>query len=188
MSRRPLRRAGAVWRLLAHRHPSGSARSDFSFHVQSDRVGGDTSDTEHSQTTVLERTELDELVVGRWMHLEQMGTGKWWMTVGGVVLWVEADRDGRPTAVSVFGPRDHDDPVEGVEYHLAWSADGDEYARPEDPPLITEVAGSFVPLKAPLGGWPDCDCGHEGQDEMFHLGLCPVAARWRERRKAARDA
>jgi len=122
---RPLRRAGAVWRLLVHRHQTDGPRSDFSFHIQSDRVAGH-DDTEHSQTRVIERTEFDELIVGRWLHVEQMDTGRWWMAVGGVVLWVEADRDGRPTSVSVFGPGDYGDPVEGVAYHLAWSADAAE--------------------------------------------------------------
>ena len=29
-----------------------------------------------------------------------------------------------------------------------------------------------------------CDCGHEGLDENFHLGDCPIAESWRKRRKA----
>lgn len=121
---RPLRRAGAVWRLLAHRHPTDGAGNDFSFHVQSDRVK-DRDDTEWSSTTVLERTELDEVVAGRWLHLEAMDTGVWWMSVGGVVLWVEADRDGNPKSVSVYGPGCYEDPVQGVDYHLTWGADAD---------------------------------------------------------------
>ncbi len=116
---KPLRRAGAVWRLLVHRHSTDGPQSDMAHHVQSDRVK-DRAYTEFSQTTVLPRTELDELVVGRWLHLEQMDTGFWWMAIGGVVVHVWADRDGRPTTVTVHGPGAWDDPVEGCSYELDW--------------------------------------------------------------------
>jgi hypothetical protein len=72
---------------------------------------------------VLEGTEFDELVVGRWIHLEQMDTGRWWMNVGGVTVNITADRDGRPKVVDVYGPGDYGEAVEGCRYSLAWSAD-----------------------------------------------------------------
>lgn len=122
MNRRPLRRAGAVWRLLVHRHPTDGPKSDMAYSVQSDRVRG-RDDTEHSSTTVLERTEFDELVVGRWCHIEAMATGVWWMNIAGIVITVTADRDGKPTLVRVTGPGDDDDPVDGCEYELDWSAE-----------------------------------------------------------------
>lgn len=119
---RPLRRAGAVWRLLVHRHATDGPWSDMAFHVQSDRVPAGP-DTDSSLTIELERTEFDELVVGRWLHVEAMDTGKWWLNVGGVVLRVEADRDGRPRKVHVYGPGEHDCPVEGCRYELDWGAE-----------------------------------------------------------------
>jgi hypothetical protein len=124
MTRRPLRRAGAAWRLLVHRHETDGPRSSMAYHVQSDRIAGDTADTEFSRTTVLERTEFDELVVGKGIaHIEQMNTGVWWMQIAGITVHVIADRDGRPTAVRVDGPGDYADPVDGCEYELNWSAE-----------------------------------------------------------------
>ncbi len=117
---RPLRRAGAVWRLLVHRHPTGGPKSDMAYPVQSDRMP-DHGGGECLQTTVLDRTEFDELVVGSWAHIEQMDTGVWWANIGGVTLWVRADRDGRPTKVTVYGPGDYADPVDGCAYELAWT-------------------------------------------------------------------
>jgi len=39
---------------------------------------------------VLERpSEFDELVVGDWLHIEQMGNDSYWMLVGGYRLWVD---------------------------------------------------------------------------------------------------
>lgn len=84
---------------------------------------------------------------------------------------------GNPVARFTHRCDDHDVMCRGLE---PW-----ELRVFDSPSLITEVDDSLVHLEAPSGGWPDCDCGHEGQDEMFHLGLCPVAVRWRERRKAA---
>ena len=72
--------------------------------------------------TVLEGTEFDELVIGRWIHLEQMDAGAWHIIIGGVVVTVRADRDGRPKRVAVYGPGDYDGPADGCEYDLTWTA------------------------------------------------------------------
>ena len=72
--------------------------------------------------TVLEGTEFDEMVIGRWIHLEQQDAGEWWMSIGGVVVNVTADRDGRPRRVDVYGPGDYDGPAEGCAYSVTWSA------------------------------------------------------------------
>ena len=55
--------------------------------------------TDDTSYTVCEGTEFDELVVGRWFHVEAMDATVWWMDVGGVVLNVTVDRDGRPKRV-----------------------------------------------------------------------------------------
>lgn len=60
--------------------------------------------------------EFDELVVGRWLHIEQMDVGRWWMSVGGVVLRVHADRDGRPRLVAVDTVGNGEAPVPGCRY------------------------------------------------------------------------
>lgn len=68
-----VRRAGGRWRLLAHETlPHGA--SGEAHHVN------------------IPGTEFDELVVGQWLHVEQMGSGSWWMAVGGVTVHVRADR------------------------------------------------------------------------------------------------
>jgi hypothetical protein len=72
---------------------------------------------------VLAETEFDELVVGQWLHIEQMDSGFWWMNIGGVTVHVKADRDGKPRKVTVSSPWDYDEPREGVTYECVWSGD-----------------------------------------------------------------
>ena len=122
MGKPKVRRAGAMWRLLVHEWRGRGERTPYgvAHHVQSDRVRGH-DDSEWSKTTVLPRTEFDELVVGQWLHVEQMDSGVWWMNVGGVTLWVRADRDGRPLRVDVYGPDDYAEPVDGCSYEVNWS-------------------------------------------------------------------
>mgnify|MGYP003578201277 CR=1 FL=1 len=102
MSGKPVRRAGSPWRVLAWKLKGREATEAVNVSDPS--------------------TEFDELCVGRWLHVEQMDSGRWWMNVGGVTLWVEADRDGRPKLVPVFGPKDYDQPAEGCKYELTWRA------------------------------------------------------------------
>lgn len=125
-----LRRAGGRWRILAHEILPGRFTGD-SHHVTSDRRfgGGDGQDTSveldgrtyWSRHIELPGTELDELVVGSWIHLEQMDTGTWWANVCGVALWVKSDRDGKPVSISVHGPGDEQPAEPGCVYHLNWS-------------------------------------------------------------------
>lgn len=139
-----LRRAGSPWRLLVHDWlgTGGATKYGASHDVTNDPTFGGIPDrllTEparqalaESRTrakklgcteTVLPNTEFDELVVGRWLHVEQMDTGFWWMDVGGVTLQVSVDREGRPKSVTVYGPNDYAEPVPGVEYECTWSGD-----------------------------------------------------------------
>jgi hypothetical protein len=129
---RRVRRAGSRWRILVHewrgtRYP-GQPLYGHAYHVGSRKR--DAEDGPYVTSTTLEGTEFDELVVGRWIHLEQMDTGKWWMNVGGVTINITADRDGRPRVIDVYGPGDWDEPAEGCRYALSWSmADGGGPAR-----------------------------------------------------------
>lgn len=145
MPPRSLRSAGARWRLLVHERKPGERMNGGEFNVTSDpaaperhaetmgRLNAMRPDLppapDTTVTTVLEGTEFDELVVGRWIHLEQMDTGVWWMSVGGVVLNICADRDGRPRQVDVFGPGCYDDAVPGCKYSCAWL--GEEHTEEE---------------------------------------------------------
>lgn len=72
--------------------------------------------------TVLAGTEFDELVIGRWIHLEKMDTGRWWCNFGGVTINIRVDRDGRPKHVDVYGPGDYAEPEKGCTYEVNWSA------------------------------------------------------------------
>ena len=136
-----LRRAGSRWRILVHEWLGRTSETGLAYgrayHVSSSRDaemrGAETArqlreikpdaDPSHDTTsyTALEGTEFDELVIGSWIHLEQMDNGRWWMNVGGVTINVTADRDGQPKVVDVYGPGDYADLVEGCKYELTWS-------------------------------------------------------------------
>jgi len=130
MSRKSkIRRAGAPWRLLVHEILPRDYSGD-SYHVSSDRrLGGGGDDysvevdghTSWSRNIELPNTDFDELVVGEWIHIEQMDTGFWWMNIGGVTVHVKADADGKPMRVTVHGPLDYDEPVKGCTYECEWS-------------------------------------------------------------------
>lgn len=120
-----LRRAGSPWRILVHEWLGKGAPTKYgtAHHVTNESgFGGRTGNTEGSMTHLIPGTEFDELVVGRWIHVEQLDTGRWWLDIGGVTVQVVADRAGRPRHVSVFGPGDYAEPVDGCEYELSWSA------------------------------------------------------------------
>lgn len=143
-----VRRAGSRWRLLVHQWRGGAftygTAHDLRNYPDDIPRPVDYTDAEYEafrdrltrlrETAVragsraehdLAGTEFDELVVGHWLHVEQMGNGYWWMSVGGVTLHVRADRDGRPTHVMVHGPGDYDGPVPGCGYELVWTHGGD---------------------------------------------------------------
>jgi hypothetical protein len=138
MTGQKVRRAGMRWRLkvddwLGHRDGYGTAH-----HVTSDpemgklpagmisdeaRAKADALAAAYSTTTVFPHAEFDELVVDSWLHVEGMDDGVYWMNVAGVTLWVTVDPDGHPTKVSVYGPHDYDEPVEGCTYKCDWTDD-----------------------------------------------------------------
>lgn len=122
------RTAGARWRLQVHGNIGDDGMANTSQEVTSDpgvtaRRAAMTA--KHPSIyagqllpIVLDGFEFDELVVGRWLHVEEMDTGCWWGSIGGVVIHVRVDRDGRPKLVSVNMPGTSEDPVEGCEYML----------------------------------------------------------------------
>jgi hypothetical protein len=141
--KRQLRLAGSRWRILVHERIPGQRMSGKAWNVTSDprapeqheatlrkldaiRPDMPPADRSWSEHIVLEGTEFDELVIGRWIHLEQMNIGQWWINIGGVTINVTADRDGRPKFVLVQGPGDYDDPVPGCRYQCAWSRADDD--------------------------------------------------------------
>lgn len=64
---------------------------------------------------------FDELVVDRWLHVEQQNRSQWWMNISGVTVWVTVDRDGRAEKVTVYGPHDYDGPRDGCWYECKWT-------------------------------------------------------------------
>lgn len=139
---RPLRRAGSPWRILVHEYVGKRGKDGpkygRAYNVTNDPAAPERHAETHRQLysirpdveppedatsiTVLEGTEFDELVIGEWIHLEQMDTGRWWCNLGGVTINIQVDRDGRPKRVRVSGPGDYAEPEEGCEYTLEWSA------------------------------------------------------------------
>lgn len=113
-----LRRPGGRWRLLVHEMNGRN-------HGRSHDVEPEPPKRKFGEHTVHHQlpgnTEFDELVVGRWLHIEQIDTGTWWMNIGGVTVHVTADRDGRPKRVTVHGPLDYDAPVDGCTYEEYWT-------------------------------------------------------------------
>ena len=137
------RRAGARWRLLVHEWTGRKHGSRFLYgkaHHVSSAPGKSEGLSEHHH---LPNTDFDELVVGSWLHVEQMDSGLWWMDIGGVIVHVHADRDGRPTRVNVQGPGDYSDAVRGVQYELAWGKFNDKVIGTKD--------GDTRPVPAPKG-------------------------------------
>ena len=107
--------AGGMWRLLVHdrlaRKAGGILYGTSRSIASSRKLAGE--DGPHMVTTVLENAEFDELVVGSAIHLEQMGEGAWWLNLGGLIVNMQIDRDGRPRMVMA-----ELEPVEGVEYRM----------------------------------------------------------------------
>lgn len=131
-----VRRAGARWRVRVHEWVGQNSETGCTYGTAYD-MSSDPRD-QGERATVLPGTEFDEVVVGSWLHLEQMDTGLWWANVGGVTVNVRADRDGRPTLVQVFGPGDYADPVEGCAYELVWS--GSNGGAPDSAPVAPNEA------------------------------------------------
>lgn len=121
-----LRRPGSPWRLRVHEWAGRQSAHGLPYGVSHDV--DDTArrrpDEEWVRHVNLPGTEFDELVVGSWLHVEQMNARQWWMNVGGVTLWVTADRDGRPRHVTVLGPGEYDAPRDGCAYECSWPAVG----------------------------------------------------------------
>lgn len=140
-----LRRPGSPWRLLAHEWLGANSGTSLRYGRSYDVSNNPGAPARHAETlrrlsemkpdaepltddtsyTVCEGTEFDELVVGRWIHIEQMDATVWWSSIGGVTINVTVDRDGRPKHVDVYGPGDYDEPVPGCTYALTWSAGED---------------------------------------------------------------
>jgi hypothetical protein len=137
---RRLRRAGARWRIQVHERPPGGYGKQWEVTDDPDAERRDRewmerygADPALSEVVTLPTTEFDELVIGRWIHLEQMNSKTWWMNIGGVTINVQVDRDGRPQVVDVYGPDTYANAVEGVEYHLTWRDREDKHVGSEDP-------------------------------------------------------
>ena len=108
------RTAGSRWRLLVH-DAKGRALTK-ARHFASYPLRNATPTL--ADVVTLTDTEFDEIVVGHWLHVEAMDHSTYWMNVGGVTLFVTADRDGRPTQVSVYPAGTYDKKVDGCTYKI----------------------------------------------------------------------
>lgn len=68
--------------------------------------------TKDQETTTVIPSEVDELVIDKWFHLEAMDTRSYWMSIGGLTVNVEVRKDG--TAKHVMWELQA--PQEGVTY------------------------------------------------------------------------
>jgi hypothetical protein len=68
--------AGRKWRILAH-----NLRKPEPIRLSSDDHPGYV---------------FDELVIDRWLHLEQMDTRQWWLAIGDDMVVITVDGDGKP--------------------------------------------------------------------------------------------
>lgn len=109
------KRPGATWRLLVHemigKQSSGTSYDIFSHQEDADHALATQRKLEasaeaqgrtypdYSVRQVLPDTEFDELVVGRWLHVEQMSDTDYWMDIGGLVVNVTCRPDGTPKVV-----------------------------------------------------------------------------------------
>ena len=92
------------WRILCHTR-DGSSAGTWS-------AGNHATENDSHDDVQPQSTEFDELVVGHWLHIEEMDTRVWWIDIGGIVIWVHVRKDGRPK--SVFVEQQHS--VDGCTY------------------------------------------------------------------------
>ncbi len=90
---------GAVWRVQAYRINARRFSTKTPLEIRSDGHAATVHvpaaiDAPASPTTLAGTHEFDELVVGTWLHIEQMDVRYYWMRVGGLTLDVTFGRDG----------------------------------------------------------------------------------------------
>ncbi len=106
--------AGSRWRLLVH-VPNGVSHTVVP-------VASETPDPSEWAAEHVVPGEFDEVVAGSWLHVEEMGndaddgSSTWWMSIAGIVLFVDVAADGSPTGVQFYRPGEYDDPVPEVTY------------------------------------------------------------------------
>ena len=112
----PRRCAGGRWRLLVHRRLERKLKNGALYDV-SHSIGSSAGMAgpvlPGREATVLEDTEFDELVVGRWLHVEQQDEGCWWLDIGGLIVTIRVGRDGRPRMVTA-----EVEAADGVTYRI----------------------------------------------------------------------
>jgi hypothetical protein len=69
--------------------------------IDSWRVSATTSSPSTFRTEASGNEGFDELVVGRWFHLERMDTRIWWLGMGDKSWNIRIGRDGRPTVTDL---------------------------------------------------------------------------------------
>jgi hypothetical protein len=92
MSRPKKHRPGTSWRTLAHHEADDGMR-----HTTIETASSDHPD----------RTVFDELVIDRWLHLEQMDVDTWWMRLGPLDISVQVGRNGEALYVGIEDDRNN---------------------------------------------------------------------------------
>lgn len=96
-------RHGFDWRILAKVWEDGEITQAISLHSKeckerSDKFQIEKLNKEPSDTPVApENCQFDELVIDKWLHLEQMNDNFWWMRLGDCRIEIHLDDAGKPT-------------------------------------------------------------------------------------------
>lgn len=115
---------GSRWRVLVHgtdgrahditSNPDAPAKQAALAADLQQRRGADTPPYLGEPPIVLADTVFDEVAVDSWLHVEQMDTNRWWMSVAGLHINVRVGRNGKAQDVLV----EMDDPQPGVSYRI----------------------------------------------------------------------
>lgn len=93
------------WRIQVDTYPapgtklSGDRHEVFS-HAREGRRAQRWNDYDADRIRVIPNTEIDEIVIDRWFHLEQMNTNDYWMLIGNLTVNVRVAPDGTAKLVT----------------------------------------------------------------------------------------
>lgn len=92
---------GAIWRILAHGADSNPIALHSLDYVERDARSKNTFVQLHARqarkTMTPVRAILDEVVISKILHLEQMTAREWWMQLGDAWVWIKIDEKDRVT-------------------------------------------------------------------------------------------
>ena len=92
----PKNQPGESWRILAHEVLPGYRYGSRELDIRSKAYPVSPSAREDNAQRLDHRTVLDEVVIGDWLHMEQMGDRGWWLQIGDAYVYVHLPARGLP--------------------------------------------------------------------------------------------